>query len=132
MESLFCMLNGDDLFTTFVNAHFSSQSIPIRVFSVLYLVAFIFIFIYIVLSLFIGIFEHAYESLSVSMYIYVYIYMRSYVCATMHFMCTVCVRMCTVKRVRSSSNHLNIQFFFVYHYLVTAWRSVTMKSVYFS
>ena len=66
MESLYCMLNGDDLYATFEDAHFNSQSYPIRLFSELYLISFIFIFIYIVLSLFIAIFEQAYESLSVS------------------------------------------------------------------
>ena len=63
------MLNGDDLYATFEDAHFNSQSYPIRLFSELYLVSFIFIFIYIVLSLFIGIFNQAYESVSVSSYI---------------------------------------------------------------
>lgn len=66
MESLYCMLNGDDLYTTFKEAHLSTQSIAIKLFSELYLVLFIFIFIYIVLSMFIGIFDQAYGSLSVS------------------------------------------------------------------
>jgi len=131
MESLFCMLNGDDLFTTFVTAHFSSQSIPIRVFSILYLVAFIFIFIYIVLSLFIGIFEHAYESLSVSMYIYVYICVAMYV--QQCIWCVLCVYVCALWKGYVVQAIIWIfKLIFVYHYLVTAWRSVTMKSVYFS
>ena len=67
LESLFCILVGDDLFTTFELAHTNSQSRAVKIFSEVYLVLFIFIFIYAVLSLFIGIFNHAYESLSVSM-----------------------------------------------------------------
>ena len=72
MESLYTILNGDDLYITFQDAHFSSQSYAVNLFSELYLVLFIFIFVYIVLSLFIGIFNQAYESLSVSMYIAIY------------------------------------------------------------
>ena len=66
MESLYCMLNGDDLYTTFEEAHLSAESLPVKLFSEFYLVLFIFIFIYIVLSMFIGIFDQAYASLSVS------------------------------------------------------------------
>ncbi|XP_065902052.1 mucolipin-3-like [Dysidea avara] len=60
--SLFCILNGDDLYKTFTGLEVPSNSI--QLFSKLYLSAFMFLFIYIVLSLFIGIFNHAYESLS--------------------------------------------------------------------
>ena len=69
MESLYCMLNGDDLYTTFKEAHLSAESVPIKLFSELYLVLFIFVFIFIVLSMFIGIFDQAYASLSVSTYV---------------------------------------------------------------
>ena len=77
MESLYTILNGDDLYTTFQYAHFSSQSYAVNLFSELYLVLFIFIFVYIVLSLFIGIFNQAYESLSVSMYVAICVLMLS-------------------------------------------------------
>jgi len=70
MESLYCILNGDELYTTFEEAHLNSQSVTVRLFSDLYLILFIFIFVFAVLSLFIGIFEHAYESLSVSLTMY--------------------------------------------------------------
>lgn len=66
MESLFCILNGDDLYESFQGTYSSLQSSAVVVFSKLYLAVFILIFIYIVLSLFIGIFDHAYDSLSVS------------------------------------------------------------------
>ena len=66
MESLYCMLNGDDLYTTFEEAQLSAMSPPVKLFSEFYLVLFIFVFIYIVLSMFIGIFDQAYGSLSVS------------------------------------------------------------------
>ena len=65
-ESLYCILNGDDLYTTFEEANLSTQSAPVKIFSAVYLVLFIFIFIYIILSIIIGIFDHAYDSLSVS------------------------------------------------------------------
>lgn len=74
MESLYCILNGDDLYTTFEEAHSNTQSFAVKLFSEVYLVLFIFIFIYIVLSLFIGIFSQAYESLSVSSQLYTYTY----------------------------------------------------------
>ena len=66
MESLYCILNGDDLYTTFELAHLNTQSNAIKFFSELYLVLFVFVFIYTVLSLFIGIYNHTYEFLSVS------------------------------------------------------------------
>ena len=67
VESLFCILNGDDLYATFegIEVHFTLTT-TVRLFSKIYFSLFIFLFIYIVLSLFIGIFNHAYESLSVS------------------------------------------------------------------
>lgn len=64
MESLYCILNGDDLYTTFEEAHSSTQSVSVKIFSEVYLALFIFIFIYIVLSIIVGIFDHAYDSLS--------------------------------------------------------------------
>ncbi|XP_065901987.1 mucolipin-3-like isoform X2 [Dysidea avara] len=64
IESLFTILNGDDLYVTFEEFDSTFLSSTTEVFSKLYLALFIFIFIYIVLSLFIGIFSHAYESLS--------------------------------------------------------------------
>ena len=66
LDSLYCILNGDDLYTTFEEAHLSTQSIAVKIFSQVYLISFIFIFIYIILSVIIGIFGHAYDSLSVS------------------------------------------------------------------
>ncbi|XP_065902044.1 mucolipin-3-like isoform X2 [Dysidea avara] len=60
--SLFCILNGDDLYETFTGVEVPSNSV--QMFCKLYLFVFMFMFIYIVLSLFIGIFNHAYESLS--------------------------------------------------------------------
>ena len=71
MESLYCILNGDDLYTTFELAHVNTQSYGIKIFSELYLVLFVFVFIYAVLSLFIGIYNHTYESLSVSTNVYI-------------------------------------------------------------
>ncbi|XP_065902091.1 mucolipin-3-like isoform X2 [Dysidea avara] len=64
-ESLFCILNGDDLYGTFegIEVRFILSN-TVRIFSKFYLCVFIFLFIYVVLSLFIGIFNHAYESLS--------------------------------------------------------------------
>ena len=62
--SLYCILNGDDLFETFNKI--DTQSVVVDLFSKVYLCIFMFLFIYIILSLFIGIFNHAYESLSVS------------------------------------------------------------------
>ena len=75
VESLFCILNGDDLYGTFegIKAHFTLTT-TVRLFSKVYLALFIFLFIYIVLSLFIGIFNHAYESLSVSILIYSHVF----------------------------------------------------------
>ena len=61
--SLYCILNGDDLYETFNTM--DTQSDAVKIFSQVYLCIFMFLFIYIVLSLFIGIFNHAYESLSV-------------------------------------------------------------------
>ena len=85
MESLYTILNGDDLYVTFQDAHFSSQSYAVNLFSELYLVLFIFIFVYIMLSLFIGIFNQAYESLSVSlcMYVHTLLCMYMYVIMTL-------------------------------------------------
>ena len=70
VESLFCILNGDDLYETFegIEVRFTLAN-AIQLFSKFYLCIFIFLFIYIILSLFIGIFNHAYESLSVSVVI---------------------------------------------------------------
>ena len=67
VESLFCILNGDDLYKTFegIEVRFTLANV-IQLFSKFYLCTFIFLFIYIILSLFIGIFNQAYESLSVS------------------------------------------------------------------
>ena len=62
--SLYCILNGDDLYETFNKI--DTQSVAVNLFSKVYLCTFMFLFIYIILSLFIGIFNHAYESLSVS------------------------------------------------------------------
>jgi len=66
--SLFCILNGDDLYDTFTGVEVPSNSV--QMFCRIYLFIFMIMFIYIVLSLFIGIFNHAYESLSVSMCVY--------------------------------------------------------------
>ena len=68
VESLYCILNGDDLYATFEEAHLSTQSVFVKIFSEVYLALFIFIFIYVILSIIIGIFDHAYDSLSVSSY----------------------------------------------------------------
>lgn len=101
--SLFCILNGDDLYNTFTGVEVPSNSI--QLFSKLFLCAFMILFIYIVLSLFIGIFNHAYESLSVSgcalvcmctvyailLYLqHVYLYLQ---CV---YVCTDGVRMCVL------------------------------------
>jgi len=72
MESLFTILNGDDLYVTFEENDSTYLSSIIEVFSKLYFAFFVFVFIYIVLSLFIGIFSHAYESLSVSVCVHYY------------------------------------------------------------
>ena len=66
MERLYCMLNGDGIYSTFEEAQLNAQSLPVKVFSELYLVFFIFVFVYIVLSMFVGIFDHAHATLSVS------------------------------------------------------------------
>ena len=63
MEGLYTILNADDLYSTFEDAHVNSQSLAVKIFSEIYLALFIFTFIYVVLSLFIGIFTQAYESL---------------------------------------------------------------------
>jgi len=68
METLFTVLNGDDLYVTLEEKNNSILSNGVEVFSKIYLAVFVFFFIYIVLSLFIGIFSQAYESLSVSSY----------------------------------------------------------------
>jgi len=82
--SLFCILNGDDLFNTFTGVEVSSNSI--QLFSKLYLIVFMFLFIYIIISLFIGIFNHAYESLSVSVHslVCVSVCLCKYVSVCMH------------------------------------------------
>ena len=46
LESLFCILCGDDLYTTFELVYANTDSYAIRFFSNLYLISFIFIFIY--------------------------------------------------------------------------------------
>ena len=67
--SLYCIINGDDLYET---CNKIDTPLPIlKIFSQVYLCIFMFLFIYIVLSLFIGIFNHAYESLSVSVCSYI-------------------------------------------------------------
>ena len=94
VESLFCILNGDDLYETFkgIEVRFTLANV-IQLFSKFYLCTFIFLFIYIILSLFIGIFNHAYESLSVShllithryTHIYIYIHIATYVLWTVYY-----------------------------------------------
>ena len=59
-ECLFSLINGDDMFATF-NSIPMDDSIPVWIFSRLYLYGFICLFIYVVLSLFISIIMDTYE-----------------------------------------------------------------------
>ena len=66
VETLFCMLNGDDLYETFEDSDSTFLSSLTEIFSKVYFAVFVFIFIYAALSLFIGLFTAAYDELSVS------------------------------------------------------------------
>ena len=59
-ECLFSLINGDDMFATF-NSIPMDDSVPVWIFSRLYLYGFICLFIYVVLSLFISIIMDTYE-----------------------------------------------------------------------
>ncbi|XP_034039935.1 mucolipin-3-like [Thalassophryne amazonica] len=60
-ESLFSLLNGDDMFATFLNLRYKSYMVWF--FSRLYLYSFISLFIYMVLSLFIAVITDTYETI---------------------------------------------------------------------
>ncbi|XP_065902181.1 mucolipin-3-like [Dysidea avara] len=64
VETLFCMLNGDDLYETFEDSDSTFLSSLTEIFSKVYFAVFVFIFIYAALSLFIGLFTAAYDELS--------------------------------------------------------------------
>ncbi|XP_062921138.1 mucolipin-3-like isoform X3 [Mobula hypostoma] len=61
LECLFCLMNGDDMFSTF--ASMPDKSYLVWLFSQLYLYSFISLFIYMVLSLFIALITDTYETI---------------------------------------------------------------------
>lgn len=63
-EALFSLVNGDDMFNTYIQM--SNISTPVWIFSKIYLYVFISLFIYVVLSVFIGLISDTYETLNVS------------------------------------------------------------------
>lgn len=63
-ESLFSLINGDDMFTAFDGM--SRASLVAYLFSKVYLYVFVSMFIYVVLSVFISLIKDAYETLHVS------------------------------------------------------------------
>ncbi len=62
-ETLFSLINGDDMYATFANLE--TQSFVIWLFSQIYLLSFISLFIYVVLSLFIALIIDGYETVKV-------------------------------------------------------------------
>lgn len=64
-ECLFSLINGDDMYATFLNLR--DKSYMVWLFSRLYLYSFISIFIYMVLSLFIALITDTYETIKVSL-----------------------------------------------------------------
>lgn len=63
-ECLFSLLNGDDMYATFLRMR--DKSYMVWLFSRLYLYSFISLFIYMVLSLFIALITDTYETIKVS------------------------------------------------------------------
>uniref|UniRef100_A0AC35TYH8 SH3 domain-containing protein n=1 Tax=Rhabditophanes sp. KR3021 TaxID=114890 RepID=A0AC35TYH8_9BILA len=63
-ETLFSLLNGDDMFATFETINDSNYTI--KIFGTIYIYVFVSLFIYVVLSLFIAIIMDAYEVIKVS------------------------------------------------------------------
>lgn len=63
-ESLFSLINGDDMFDTFMEI--SHSSLGIRIFSKIYLYTFVSLFIFIVLSVFITLISNTYDMVNVS------------------------------------------------------------------
>lgn len=63
-ESLFALLNGDDMFMTFVGLNPRGDNL-IRWFARLYTLAYVFLFAYVVLSLFIAILMEAFDTIQV-------------------------------------------------------------------
>lgn len=63
-ECLFSLINGDDMYATFLNMR--SKSYMVWLFSRVYLYSFISLFIYMVLSLFIAVITDTYETIKVS------------------------------------------------------------------
>lgn len=63
-ECLFSLINGDDMFNTFVMM--DQLPLPAFIFSKLYLYMFISLFIYVVISVFISLISDTYETLHVS------------------------------------------------------------------
>lgn len=62
-ECLFSLINGDDMYATFLQMR--EKSYMVWLFSRLYLYTFILLFIYMVLSLFIGLITDTYETIKV-------------------------------------------------------------------
>ena len=63
-DCLFSLINGDDMFNTYMLASNSSQ--PVKIFSKIYLYIFVALFIYVVLSVFISLIEDTYRIQQVS------------------------------------------------------------------
>lgn len=63
-ECLFSLINGDDMYATFLKMR--DRSYMVWLFSRLYLYSFISLFIYMVLSLFIALITDTYETIKVS------------------------------------------------------------------
>lgn len=63
-ECLFSLINGDDMYATFLRMR--DKSYMVWLFSRLYLYSFISLFIYMVLSLFIALITDTYETIKVS------------------------------------------------------------------
>lgn len=63
-ECLYSLINGDDMFNTYIQM--DSSSFSAFIFSKIYLYVFISLFIYVVLSVFISLISDTYETLHVS------------------------------------------------------------------
>ena len=83
LECLFSLLNGDDMFPSF--AEMAKTSLPVWIFSKLYLYIFISLFMYVVLSTFIGIVGDTYERLKVSVFIPPALYYKTSLFKNQHF-----------------------------------------------
>jgi mucolipin len=69
-ETMFGLINGDDMYTTFANIE--TESIYIWMFSQIYLYSFSFLFVYVVSSLIIALIIDGYDTVKVSFVFFIY------------------------------------------------------------